>query len=67
MQVNTSKEYQQASEISNTIIKNVMKNYKDAPNKREPTEAEAYEDIECMVQIHQLIKTFIERVNSRII
>ena len=60
MQVNKSNEYKQAIKISNTIIKKVFKNYKNAPNKREITEAEAIEDVELMVQIHQLIQTYLE-------
>lgn len=67
MQVNQSPIYQQAREITDSVTKKIFKNYKDASNKREVTYQEAMDDVEYMVQIHQLVQIMLERVNSRIL
>jgi len=67
MQVNQSPTYQEAKKITDSITKKIFQNYKNAPNKHQPTYEEAMYDVEYMVQINQLIQTMIERVNSRIL
>ena len=67
MQVNQSPLYQEAKKIVNSVTKKIFENYKDAPNKREATYGEAMEDVEYMVQIHQLVEIMLERANSRIL
>ena len=66
MQVNQSPTYQQAREITNLVTKKIFKNYKDAANKRQISYQEASDDLEYMVEIHQLVQIMLERVNSRI-
>jgi len=67
MQVNQSPTYQEAKQIVDSVTKKIFKNYKDAANKREITYQEAVDDVEYMVQIHQLVQIMLERVNSRIL
>jgi len=67
MQVNQSPAYHETKKIVNTVTKKIFDNYKNATNKREATYEEAMEDVEYMVQIHQLVQTMLERANSRIL
>ena len=66
MPVNKSASYTEAKNICNVVTHNIFKDYKDKP-KREITYEEACDDVEYMVQIHQLIEEMIKRRDSRLL
>jgi hypothetical protein len=64
MQINQDSIYQEAKKITNKVVNELFKNTQNIP-KREITYVEAVDDVEIMVQIHELVQTMIERRNSR--